>query len=135
MCKERAEEDRFSQSPTVLLVQADDTRTLVCTYKVLKSLKNMFSIKPEMTLIYSDDILIFSQIVTNHMAQGEPVLSFLENVEIILKLKKCLFFLAKVNYVRHVPHVGCFGSRRRNKKAHSGNRVPINAHVDLFLGF
>lgn len=63
---------------------------------------NLSSVTWPSALVYLDDIIIFSKSFMEHILHVQKALTFLRDVEIILKLKTC-FFLAKwIAYIGHV---------------------------------
>ena len=50
-------------------------------------------------LTYSDDILVFSNIVENHQKHIQEVLGSLRRLNVRLKLTKCALFKKKVQYL------------------------------------
>lgn len=65
-----------------------------------------FSVKWQSVLVYLDDIVVFSKNANSHMVLLEQALALLRDAGVLLKLKKCPFFVEKINYLRKVIRPG-----------------------------
>jgi len=54
------------------------------------------------TLVYLDDIIVFSKSIDEHIDALETVFKLLAEAGLKLKLKKCEFFKNKINYLGHI---------------------------------
>ncbi|CAN8074493.1 unnamed protein product [Agarophyton chilense] len=62
----------------------------------------MFRVQWKFAVVYLDDVIIFSWTVKEHLFHVRKVLTILQDAGITLKLRKCDFFQASVNYLGHV---------------------------------
>ena len=53
-------------------------------------------------LVYLEEICVFSKDTDKHVSHVDEVLTLLRSAGVSLKLKKCEFFQAKVDYLGHV---------------------------------
>ena len=58
-------------------------------------------VKWQYALVYLDDVIIYSKTVEEHFRHVRTVLTLLQSAGISLKLKKCAFFTAAVDYLGH----------------------------------
>ena len=71
-------------------------------------------VKWETALVYLDEVIVYSQTVTEHMAHVREVLRLLHTAIVSLKLAKWPFFDTSVTYLGHVIRAGRLEVRRRN---------------------
>lgn len=67
----------------------------------------LYSVKWTRSLVYLDEIVIFSRTGEDHMAHVGQVLTILDNAGLKLKLKKGFFFSGKKYYLGNVIRPGC----------------------------
>ena len=53
-------------------------------------------------IVYLDDILIFSKMTKEHERYVKMILHALNNVEMILNLNKCKFFINEIRFLSHI---------------------------------
>ncbi|CAN8076105.1 unnamed protein product [Agarophyton chilense] len=58
-------------------------------------------VKWKFSLVYLDDVIFFSRTVKKHFRHVKKVLTILQDAGVTLKLRKCAFFKASVNYLGH----------------------------------
>ena len=74
----------------------------------------LFRVKWETALVYLNDVIVYSQTVTEHMMHVREVLRMLHTAGVSLKLAKCAFFDTSVTYLGHVIRPGRLEVERRN---------------------
>ena len=92
-------------------------------------------VKWETALVYLDDVIVYSQTVTEHMVHVREVLRLLHTAAVSLKLAKCAFFDTSVTYLGHIIRPGRLEVERRNVIAIDRARAPTNqTELRSFLG-
>ena len=87
------------------------------------------------SLIYLDDVIVFSKDTKEHVAHVDQVLTLLRQARVSLKLKKCEFFQPKVDYLGHVITPGKLAVATESTKALEHATFPRNeTQVRSFLG-
>jgi hypothetical protein len=85
--------------------------------------------------VYLDDIIVFSSSRKAHLHHVHEVLSLLEEAGLSLKLSKCHFFQASVDYLGHVIRPGRLGVAEKNTAALRDAPFPrIQTELRSFLG-
>lgn len=86
-------------------------------------------------LIYIDDILVFSQSFQDHIADLKAVFNCLEQTNLHLNPKKCIFATDQVNYLGHVITPTGVAPDTRNVHAVADFPIPWNVtQLKFFLG-
>ena len=86
-------------------------------------------------LVYLDDVIIYSYDVREHFNHVHEVLSVLKDAGISLKLTKCRFLEASVDYLGHVIRPGKLKIASNNLKAIELAKSPGNqTELKSFLG-
>ena len=86
-------------------------------------------------LVYLDDIIVFSQGVSQHLKHLETVLSLLKEAGITLRLQKCSFFQKQVKYLGHIIRPGRLAIHGKSLEALEKALPPKNkTQVRSFLG-
>ena len=97
-----------------------------------KILKNVLY---KSTLVYLDDIIVYSTTIDKHIEDIETVFKMLAENGLKLKIKKCYFFRKKIDYLGHV--VSSEGVSPSEQKVHSVLTYPEPRNVkevSSFLG-
>jgi len=87
-------------------------------------------------VVYQDDILIYSKTMEEHKALVKQVLARLEHHDLAASLKKSVFHVDRVEFVRYM--VGKSGLTMSEKKVETmlNWRAPRSVkHVQIFIGF
>ena len=87
------------------------------------------------TIIYLDDIIIFSRTVVEHLSHIKQVFEKLMNAHLLMKPSKCHFFTKEIRYLRHI--LSTKGIRPLPSKTQAINNMhpPKTAkEVHTFLG-
>jgi hypothetical protein len=87
----------------------------------------------EFTLVYLDDIIVFSKTLDDHIKHLKIIFKLLANEGLKLKLSKCDFFKTKIKYLGHVITVN--GFHPDNKKITSILNYPEPQNVKQLLSF
>jgi RNase H-like domain found in reverse transcriptase/Reverse transcriptase (RNA-dependent DNA polymerase) len=77
-------------------------------------------------IVYLDDIIIYSNTVSDHMQDVEEVLIMLQEAGVSLNLPKCHFFQRRVAYLVHVIQPGQLGMSSKKIQAVEEWSVPRN---------
>ena len=86
-------------------------------------------------LVYLDDIIIFSPNQESHIQHADEVLTALHSAGVSLKLRKCKFFSASVDYLGHIITPGKLHAAVINTDAVKGFKEPTTqTGLKSFLG-
>src|SRR6201987_1320002 len=86
-------------------------------------------------LVYIDDVVVFADSVPQMVDRLEIVCSSLKNAGLLLKKKKCQFFLPQIKYLGHI--VGRDGIKPDPEKTKAWSEYPVpkdKTEVQRFLG-
>ena len=87
------------------------------------------------SLVYLDDIVVFSKTGEEHIDHVRSVLSLLADAGVTLKLKKCFFFTDKIDYLGHVIRPGKLQIAEHTTDAIRQLQAPTNlTELRSFLG-
>lgn len=64
------------------------------------------SVKWKISLMYLDDVDVFSNTIEDHIDNLKVVLELFKNAGVTLKPEKCFFFQKKIDYLRNVIRLG-----------------------------
>ena len=93
------------------------------------------SVRWQFALVYLDDVIIFSRSVEEHFAHVRTVLSLLQKAGVTLRIDKCCFFSATVDYLGHVIHPRRLAVSKRTCDAVSAFKPPKTAtDIRSFVG-
>ncbi|CAN8075918.1 unnamed protein product [Agarophyton chilense] len=92
-------------------------------------------VKWKFALVYLDDDIMFSPTVKEHFRHVKKVLKILQDAGVTLKLRKCAFFQASVDYLGHVVLSGKLKVATRTTNAILQAKPP-RTHMELrsFVG-
>ena len=92
-------------------------------------------VKWQFALVYLDDVIIYSKTVSDHFNHVRVVLSMLQKAGVSLKLAKCKFFDASVDYLGHVVRPGQLEVASRTVDAVRQFKTPADqGELRSFLG-
>lgn len=75
------------------------------------------SVQWQFSLVYLDDVVVFSKSTVNHIKQIQCVLQLLYKVGVTPKLKKLKFFVENIDNAGHITKPGHFKLAERTKDA------------------
>ena len=87
------------------------------------------------TLVYLDDVILFSKSAEQHLKHIQIVLTRLKQAKLCLKMSKCLFFKQELSYLGHLLATKGIKPQSEKVKALSEMKPPRNQKgVREFLG-